>query len=858
MPYSFKLPHKFLLWWAVKAPIKAFNIARTILAVANNEMSFLMNIRLIFVPLYGNKSVVGRVMSFVARIFMIFFGFLFMAVLLVLVIATPIVWLTIPLATCYFVSAELTLALIIGMYICWVICNLDVPDKKIKRLKDTNYKKCFRPNTLYFLDLVIKHQKAALKKLLNKREITYLLQKSELNTKELKDKLYLATKIKCDDLEKKAFDLAKENKSRYVELEHLFTAAIQNIPAIETVLSAYNSRSEVIKQAALWVVEEREYLAKVYVWQDDYETSPLGGIGKGMLGRVTPTLDSVSQDLTKEVQKGRVDRIIGREEEIKKISEMLDGSKGNILIIGEPGCGKTSILKGIAYKIICGTEYKTLNNKRIISLDVGSLLSGAKSPGEIAGKLTSVMEDAEGSGDIILFLDEIQNLVTGLGEAGGESSIVFSMLEKHLTDDRIRFIGATSISNYRKYIEPNETIARLFQTVQINQASKEDTILILKYVARKYEKKYRITISYPAISKSVELSEKLIHERVLPDKAIDILNRTATTVKEETKYLTAAEVEKEVAEMTNIPVTSITQNEAHKLLNIEGEMKKMVIGQDQALERVAAALQRARTGIRDEKKPIASFLFVGTTGVGKTQTAKALAKNYFGEEKNMIRLDMSEYQQLDSLSRLIGSPDGSTRGILTDSVRAKPFALLLIDEVEKAHSNILLTFLQVLDEGRLTDSSGTLADFTNTIIIMTSNVGTRSIQEAFTRGASYLEMSETAMADVKNKFAPEFLNRFTGIIVFNPLSVTSIQQIAKLQLNGVKKMASEKGISLTFKPELVQKIVELGYSPQWGARPLARVIEDSVQSFLAVKMLENEIKAGDAVNIGLEAFETQK
>jgi ATP-dependent Clp protease ATP-binding subunit ClpA len=224
----------------------------------------------------------------------------------------------------------------------------------------------------------------------------------------------------------------------------------------------------------------------------------------------------------------------------------------------------------------------------------------------------------------------------------------------------------------------------------------------------------------------------------------------------------------------------------------------------------------------------------------------------------MIRLDMSEYQQPDSVNRLIGSPDGETRGTLVDSIRTKPFALILIDEVEKAHSNILLTFLQVLDEGRLTNSSGTLADFTNSIIIMTSNVGTRSIQEAFEKGATYSEMYETAMADVKNKFAPEFLNRFTGIIVFNPLSMTNIQQIANLQLNGVKKMAMEKGISITFKPELVQKVVELGYSPQWGARPLARVIEDSIQSFLAVKMLENTIKAGDTVSIGLEVFDTKK
>ena len=276
MPYSFKLPHKFLLWWAVKAPIKAFNVARTILAVANNEMSFLMNIRLIFVPLYGNKSIVGRVMSFIARIFMISFGFLFMATLLVFTIATPIVWPVIPLAVSYFVSVKVALVLTVGMYICWVIYNLDIPDKKIKQLKDRNFKKCFRPATHYFLNLVIKHQGAALRKILSKKEIIYLLRKSELDIKELKDKLYLASKIKCEDFEKKAFDLAKENKSRYVEIEHLFTAIIQNIPAIETVLSAYNSKSEVIKQAAFWIVEEREYLAKVYVWQDEYEMSSWG------------------------------------------------------------------------------------------------------------------------------------------------------------------------------------------------------------------------------------------------------------------------------------------------------------------------------------------------------------------------------------------------------------------------------------------------------------------------------------------------------------------------------------------------------------------------------------------------------
>jgi ATP-dependent Clp protease ATP-binding subunit ClpC len=853
MPYSFKLPHKFIIWWAIKGPIKAFKIATTFLAVANNELSFLTNIRLIFVPLFGIYTITGRLISFFARIFMIFFGFFFIIVMLVLCILVPIIWFAIPLAIGYY-SLEITFLFFSIFYLLWALLNLNTPEKKIKDIKNNNYIKSFRPLTKYYLKLSMTNHKSALHKILRNKAIIHLLQKSELNNKELIENLSEVPSIKTDNLIEKCFSLAKENKSRYVELEHLFTAIIGNISNVDTILSTFNSDIDIVKQTAFWIVEEREYLSKVYVWQENYERNPLGGIGKGMLGRVTPNLDKVSLDITKEVQRGRVDRIVGREEEIKKIAEMLDGSKGNILIIGEPGGGKTSILKGIAYKIICGTDYKTLNNKRVVSLDVGALISGAGGAGDIAKKLTDALEEAEGSGDIILFVDEIQNLVTGLGEETGESSTIFSMLESHLVSDRLRFIGATSISNFRKYIEPNEVISRLFQIIELDQISKLDTIQILKRVAGKYEDKYRIFITYPAITRCVELSEKLIQERVLPDKAIDILNRTATSIKESTRILTSEEVAKEVSEMTNIPVTTITQDDASKLLNIESEMKKRVIGQDQAIERISSALQRARTGIRDDKKPIASFLFVGTTGVGKTETAKTLAANYFGGEKNMIRLDMSEYQQPESMSRLIGSPDGSTNGILTDSIRSKPFSLVLIDEIEKAHPSILLMFLQVLDEGRLTDTSGSMVNFTNSIIICTSNVGTRAIQAISESGGTYDQMVEAAMVEIRNKFAPEFLNRYTGIIVFNPLSMDNMRKITSLMLNKVVKIADSKGIKLGFKPELIELLIQKGYNPQWGARPLNRVIEDSVESYLALKILKKEIKAGDSLMLGTDVF----
>ncbi|MBW6442050.1 ATP-dependent Clp protease ATP-binding subunit, partial [Patescibacteria group bacterium] len=472
----------------------------------------------------------------------------------------------------------------------------------------------------------------------------------------------------------------------------------------------------------------------------------------------------------------------------------------------------------------------------------------------LANKLVNVLEEVEASGDIVLVIDEIQNLVTGMGEEGGYDSTIFSMLESYISKKRIRVIGATSMSNYRKYIEPNDAVARLFQVIKIEESSKEDTLLILRQVAKRLEREHSILITYPALLKSIDLTEKLIGDKVLPDKAIDLIERTSTSIKNSNKYLDSEEIVKEISEMTSIPLTAIGQNEADKLLNIGFDMKKRVIGQDHAIEKIQISLQRARTGIRDEKKPVASFLFVGMTGVGKTETAKALLETYFGKKENLIRLDMSEYQQIDSLNRIIGSPDGNIVGSLTEKIRSNPFSLLLIDEIEKAHPNILLTFLQMLDEGRLTDTAGNEANFTNTIIISTSNVGTKSIQEISERGGTYEQIQDSVMNEIRNKFAPELLNRFTGIIVFNPLTMENLREITKLMLERVKKVTEDKGISVNFKPELVDELIKRGYSPEWGARPLARVIEDSVESYIAVKILKKELKSGDRMMLGTEVF----
>ena len=859
MKYNIKLPNRFARRWLIETPLKIFRMSVDLLKMLDNQISFTYNIKLLFVPLFGLSSLNGRIVSFFTRVFMIFLGSIPMFLASLLCIAAPIIWLYIPILILQKYSVLYTILYFLILYIIFVLKNLNTPDKKILQIKSQEDKiKTFRPQVRYILESGKGSSRILMEKLLAEKDIQYLMQKAELGEREVAEKFIKisdAKEIDLDSIVQESFSYAQENKSRYVEIEHLFLTAVEHVPNIDTILSVFNSRFEIIKKTAFWIVEEREKLSKVYFWQDDFVSPPPGGIGKGMLGRVTPQLDKVSVDITKQVRMGNVEDIVGREKEIKKIAEILDGDKNDILLIGESGVGKTSIVRGIAYKIMMGVEYKTLKNKRLVSIDSGALVSEDKESGNAADKLSKILEEIEASGDIILFIDEMQNLVTGMGEKGGYDSTALSVLENHIAKKRIRLIGATSMENFRKYIEPNEAITRLFQIINVEECSKDDTLKILKSIAGKIEKKHGVMVTYPALIACIDLSEKTIGNRVLPDKAIDILERTSTTIKNSTKYISSEEISKEISEMTKIPITAIGGNEAEKLLNIGNEMRKMVIGQEQAIKKIEIALQRARTGIRDERKPIAGFLFVGMTGVGKTETAKALARSYFGAEENMIRLDMSEYQQIDSMNRIVGSPDGNTAGTLTEKVRNKPFSLVLIDEIEKAHPNILMTFLQILDEGRLTDTAGNIAEFTNTIIIATSNVGTKSIQQVSEAGKGYEEMQKTVMIEVRNKFAPELLNRFTDIIVFNPLSKENLKEITKLMLDRVRKTVEEKGIEVNFKPELIEELIRRGYSLEWGARPLARVIEDSVESYLAIKILKKDINPGDRLLLGTEVFD---
>lgn len=854
MPYNIKLPDRFFFWWVVKAPIKIFKMGKVAVATENNAISFTTNIRFLFSPMFGLTDFTGRFVSFLTRVMMIIIGMFLMTLSVIACLLAPVIWLSIPYLIYKYFGVGYVFLFFSVLYLVFILKNLNTPKIRVSEVASDREKiLSFRPRAKYFIES--SNENDLIELLFSYKDIIKLLQRAEITGDQLFEKVSRLPRPKKEDIIDHSFQIAKENNSRYVEIEHLFVSLIENTPNIKTTLSIFGSNTDILKQTAFWIVEEREKLSKLYMWQEDYVAPLMGGIGKGMLGRVTPNLDKVSVDITKQVKYGNIQDIVGREDEIKKISEILDGEKNDILIVGESGIGKTSIIRGIAYKIMTGTEFKTLKNRRVVSLELSSLLSEGKESGNVAEKITKILREVEISGDIILFIDEIQNIVTGMGEQGGNESTILSILENHISKSRIRIIGAVSMSNYRKYIEPNEAVSRLFQIIKIDETSKEKTVDILKNLSNKYEKQHNILITYPALISCIELSEKFIGNRVLPDKAIDLLERSSTSVKNTTKILNSEVVSEEISKMTDIPVTVIGQEEADKLLSIGEKMKSKVIGQDHAIDKIKIALQRSRTRMRDESKPIASFLFVGMTGVGKTETAKTLAEYYFGEEKRMIRLDMSEYQQIDSINRIIGTPDGNSSGSLTERVRNNPFSLLLIDEVEKAHPNIILTFLQMLDEGRLTDTAGVEADFTNTIIIATSNVGTKTIQDMYNQGKDYADTRNATLLEVRNRFAPELLNRFTDIIVFNPLTKDNLKEITKIMLNRVKLTAEEKGIEINFKPELIDELIKRGYSPEWGARPLARVIEDSVESYIALKILKKEMNPGDRTMLGNEVFD---
>lgn len=655
--------------------------------------------------------------------------------------------------------------------------------------------------------------------------------------------------------------------------------------------------------------------------------------GKAAQGRsgntATPNLDQFGRDLTELARDGKLDPVIGRDNETERLIEILSRrTKNNPCLIGDPGVGKTAISEGLAQKIVGGNVPEILKDKRVVTLDLSGMIAGSKYRGEFEERLKKVMEDIRKAGNVILFVDEVHTII---GAGGAEGAIDASnILKPALARGEIQIIGATTIDEYRKYIEKDAALERRFQPVMVGEPSKEESILILKGLRDKYEAHHKVKITDEALEAAVKFSDRYITDRYLPDKAIDLMDEAASRVriknltappnvksleeelenikKEKDEAVNTQEFEKAaklrdkeneiqnklnslkeswqnqkesdmpivgpediagvVARWTNIPVNKLTESESERLLKLEEILHKRVIGQEEAVSAVARAVRRARVGLKDPKRPIGSFIFLGPTGVGKTELSKALAEAMFGDENAMIRIDMSEYMEKHTVSRLIGSPPGyvgyEEGGQLTEKVRRQPYSVVLFDEIEKAHPDVFNVLLQILEDGRLTDGKGKLVNFKNTVVIMTSNVGAHTIKKQQTLGFaqsqkekedSYDRMKDNVMEDLRRTFRPEFLNRIDDIIVFHQLEEKDIEKIVKLMLDDVVKRLKGLEVNVEYTDEVKHHLASTGFDQAYGARPLRRAITKLVEDKLSEEMLKGNIKKGDEVMMDFEKDE---
>ena len=641
----------------------------------------------------------------------------------------------------------------------------------------------------------------------------------------------------------------------------------------------------------------------------------------------TQTLNQFGTDLTKQAEEGKLDPIVGRKDEIERVIQILSRrTKNNPCLIGEPGVGKTAVVEGLAEKIIQEDVPEMLKNKRVVTIDLSSMVAGAKYRGDFEERIKKCLNEVKKAGDVILFIDEIHTIV-GAGSAEGAIDAA-NILKPLLARGEIQLIGATTLNEYRKYIEKDAALERRFSPVTVNEPNVEDTIQILKGIRDKYEAHHNVKITDEAIKASVNLSVRYITDRFLPDKAIDLIDEAASKVrmrtytqpnslkeleqtievtkqekeeairtqdfekaaslrdkernlrekleKEQEKWkdkntkkvteITEEEIAEVIANWTKIPVKKLTQNENEKLKNLEQTLHKRVIGQEEAISAVSKAIRRGRVGLKDPKRPIGSFLFLGPTGVGKTELSKALAEALFGDENAMVRIDMSEYMEPHSISKLIGSPPGyvgfDDGGQLTEKVRRKPYCVILFDEVEKAHPDVMNMLLQILEDGRLTDSQGRTVNFKNAVIIMTSNIGARLITDNKKLGFAgvlsdeekeeqkkYEETKKEVLAELKKQFRPEFINRIDEIIVFHKLTDVEIANIIEIMLKEVQTRLQENSMDIKMDKSVKELIAKEGMDKAYGARPLRRTIQNLVEDKIAEAILDGKIKTGDKVKV---------
>ena len=714
----------------------------------------------------------------------------------------------------------------------------------------------------------------------------------------------------------KSYDIANRFKSKQVGTEHILLSLITEKDCIAIrLLNTIGIDLRKIYTDCLNTMGVNP--------QDARLDTPKGKSGeKG----ATPTLDRYSRDMTKQAREGKLDPVVGREEEIRRVIQILSRrTKNNPCLVGEPGVGKTAIVEGLARKIVEGDVPDTVKNKRVVTLDLSGMVAGSKYRGEFEERIKAVIAEVINSGDVILFLDELHTII---GAGGAEGALDASnILKPSLARGELQLVGATTREEYRKHIEKDAALERRFQPIDVDEPTLDETLQILKGLRPAYEAHHKVTITDEALEAAVKLSSRYVNDRFLPDKAIDLMDEASSRIrlevftdspkrKQAEEKIKALEIEKEeaikkeeyekagtikkkqaklkkeiekideeirakredqelfvtgediagvISSWTKIPVKKLEEEESERLRKLEEILHKRVVGQEEAVTAVAKAIRRGRVGLKDPNRPIGSFLFLGPTGVGKTELSKALAEAVFGTENSMIRVDMSEYMEKHSVSKMVGSPPGyvgyDEGGQLSEKIRRNPYSVVLFDEIEKAHPDVFNILLQVLDDGHITDAQGRKVSFKNTIIIMTSNAGAQNIIAPKTLGfssendakADYNRMKDGVMEEIRRIFKPEFLNRIDEIIVFHSLTRENIKEIVSIMFNRISARAlSELNIKLKSTEEFVEHIAEKGFDEKYGARPLRRAIQNEVEDRMSEEILMGNIKSGDTVTVGYD------
>jgi ATP-dependent Clp protease ATP-binding subunit ClpC len=828
------LPVHLLKFWYPESLVVFIRIWKNVIAYLEEDLAVTLMIKLLWVPLFHDSTIIGQILSLIFRMIRIILGLFAFAFATLLILSVALVWFLAPVLLFFKVLNLVGVFFILSVVGLFVIHILSHPHKKVWQVSEKDL----------WLASKIKQKDLSWESLLKSPEVQLILKYLEIG-----EEKWEGGDVKWDnevrsEIAKTAFSLARKMMSPYIASGHFFIAALKSIPNLDNKLLELGLEE---KDFELCLIYQQKRWIKWRVampWEDDFSVHHLKGVNRGWIGAPTPYLDLYSKDLTKEAARVGFPEFIGRDREVSQVVNILSQENGrNVIIVAPAGSGKTTLVNYLAKRVISGDAPPALAIKRIVALDLTGLMSEITTQGQLAERVKLMFEEISFSQNVILVVEEIHNL--GIGEAGVLFNL-YSLLLPYIESSNIQFIGTTEPENYTRILEKNSAFARLFTKVELSGATSIETLQILEDRAIDLEKRTKLRVSFKAIKKCVELSEKLVHQKVLPDSALAILEQAE--VKAKNSWVIKETIEEIVSEMINMSVAEVGSGQKEQLLNLEEQIHERLIDQEEAVKAVSDTLRRSATGLREEKRPIGSFLFVGPTGVGKTELAKILAELYFKNSGAFIRFDMSEYQTSESVSQLIGvSEEG---GKLTDVVRNKPYCLLLLDEFEKALPQVLTLFLQVLEDGRLTDGAGRTVDFTNTIIIATSNAASLTIVNGLRSGKSLPELEEPISQELLQIFKPELINRFDKVVLFKPLSEEHLQKIVLLKLEEVFSKLKEKGYLIEFDDELVGELAKRGYDPVLGARPLRRLIQDTLEANLSKLILEEKLKKGDTFKVG--------